>query len=148
VLHCAVLCCAVLCCAALHCAVLCCAVLCCAVLHCAVLCCAVLCYNTLAACVLCAVLVPLVRPDNVLVDMDSLRSTSVRLFWNKINLTPDKVRGFFRGYRVSMCALLSILHTGTQKLLYTVSLMQTHTLFLNDCSKSSVWLAASVYWSV
>jgi len=46
--------------------------------------------------------VPLVRPVTVMVDVDSIRSTSARLFWRKVDLSPDKVRGFFRGYRVSV----------------------------------------------
>lgn len=44
--------------------------------------------------------VPLVRPVTVMVDVDSIRSTSARLFWRKVDLSPDKVRGFFRGYRM------------------------------------------------
>ena len=35
-------------------------------------------------------------------DQDSIRPTSVRLFWGKIDLNPDLVRGFFRGYRVRL----------------------------------------------
>ena len=54
----------------------------------------------------CCCSVPLVRPLNLIVDTESIRPTSVRLFWDKVDTSPDQIRGFFRGYRVSELLLL------------------------------------------
>jgi len=65
----------------------------------------------LTCCCLSCAAVPLVRPLNVIVEPGSVTATTCRLFWDKLDLVPDKVRGFFRGYRVRYVCYMSASYT-------------------------------------
>jgi len=44
--------------------------------------------------------VPIEHPENLSINRSSLSSTGVELMWNAVSESPDKVHGFFTGYRV------------------------------------------------
>jgi len=41
-----------------------------------------------------------VKPENVMVDYSTITPTTARIYWPNIDTSPEKVRGFFRGYRI------------------------------------------------
>lgn len=43
---------------------------------------------------------PLDPPTDVMLDPDSVTSTSVMLTWPQVDTDPERIRGFFRGYRI------------------------------------------------
>jgi len=48
--------------------------------------------------------VPLVTPENFHLVSDSLNSTNAMFRWEPVDTSPDNIRGFFRGYQVSLDA--------------------------------------------
>ena len=64
----------------------------------------------------------------MMVDVESIRSTSVRLFWEKIDTSPDQIRGFFRGYRVSVLNVFYVIIILVIVILRTVLMMLLSSL--------------------
>ena len=50
---------------------------------------------------MCVIAVPLVYPTDVTYDPDSLKATDILLTWTQVDTSAERIRGFFRGYRVS-----------------------------------------------
>ena len=45
---------------------------------------------------------PLVKPNDVAVRLESITATTAEITWTSVDTSPEMVRGFFRGYRVSL----------------------------------------------
>ena len=43
---------------------------------------------------------PTLAPNEVTVDVDTIKATEAELTWPPVDESPDTVRGFFRGYRI------------------------------------------------
>ena len=53
-------------------------------------------------CHLLSLTVPLVKPNDVAVRLESITATTAEITWTSVDTSPEMVRGFFRGYRVSL----------------------------------------------
>ena len=51
---------------------------------------------------------PLVAPTDVTVVRGSVKGTKSMLTWTPVDPDPDQIRGFFRGYRVSVTPYITL----------------------------------------
>ena len=54
--------------------------------------------------------VPLVKPNDVAVFESSIGATTANITWTAVDTSPERLRGFFRGYRVSQMPQTLQLH--------------------------------------
>ena len=46
---------------------------------------------------------PMAAPSNVQVNQDTVTDTEAEMSWVQVDLSPESIRGYFRGYRVCSC---------------------------------------------